>query len=148
MASIEFTIPGRPATKGSSRSFKSKTTGKQVHVPDCEKLRTWTGRAAEIAISAMKGQPPWRGPVLMHVDWEFDRPAKHYRSNNREKDLRDDAPDWHYQKPDEDKITRALFDALKGIVYVDDCQVCGGTRAKRWADEGAAACTRVMVEFE
>ena len=35
---------------------------------------------------------------------------------------------------DVDKLVRAIFDAMTGIVYKDDSQVCDSSEQKRYAD--------------
>ena len=45
--------------------------------------------------------------------------------------------------PDRDKLDRAVLDALTGIVYKDDGQVCGGTVWKFYATDGNP--TGVMI---
>lgn len=52
----------------------------------------------------------------------------------------------HVKRPDVDKLTRALFDPLKGIVWVDDSQVCFCTVNKvyAWDTQPGAFC---IVDF-
>ncbi len=47
-------------------------------------------------------------------------------------------------KPDADKMLRGLFDALTGVAYVDDAQVCKASVEKRYADDEGHPCG---VEF-
>lgn len=42
-------------------------------------------------------------------------------------------PLWHSKKPDLDKLVRAVQDALTGIIYKDDGQVCRLTANKNYA---------------
>lgn len=41
----------------------------------------------------------------------------------------------HTTKPDRDNLDKAVLDALKGIVFVDDCQVCDGV-VRKWHASG------------
>lgn len=45
----------------------------------------------------------------------------------------------HLKAPDVDKLARAVADALTGVAYRDDCQVCELIAAKRYAAIGEAA---------
>lgn len=47
-------------------------------------------------------------------------------------------------KPDLDNLVKGLLDALKGIAWGDDAQVCKMNLVKRYADE--SACVDVMIE--
>ena len=38
-------------------------------------------------------------------------------------------------RPDEDNLTKAIFDALNKIVWKDDAQVCETTKHKCWGDK-------------
>ena len=33
---------------------------------------------------------------------------------------------WHTETPDRDNLDKAVMDSLKGLTWVDDCQVCDG----------------------
>ena len=41
----------------------------------------------------------------------------------------------HTKKPDRDNLEKALMDALKGIVWIDDAQVCDGS-IRKWIAAG------------
>ena len=43
-------------------------------------------------------------------------------------------------KPDRDKLTRAIGDALTKLAYVDDSRIVEMRLAKRFADDGVARC--------
>lgn len=54
---------------------------------------------------------------------------------------------WHLQKPDDDNIGKLVRDALNGVAYHDDAQVCGGGGVvKRWTD-GAPSLTITITEL-
>jgi Holliday junction resolvase RusA-like endonuclease len=52
----------------------------------------------------------------------------------------------HLKAPDLDKLSRCIADALSGVVYRDDCQVCELVAAKRYAAIGEAPHVTVRVE--
>jgi len=88
------------------------------------------------------------------VVYHFMRPKKHYRTGKHAGELRSDAPPYYKKNPDQDKLDRAVFDALTGFVYRDDCQVVGGFRDKVWIPiddergEGALIGIEVLEEIE
>lgn len=42
---------------------------------------------------------------------------------------------WHTRKPDLDKLTRSIKDALTGVIYNDDSQIVGLHCFKEYGDE-------------
>jgi len=111
MQQVEFTVRGRPISKGSMRSFAHKTTGKVVTIHDNKRSRQWQKQIAQVA--AFHSAEPWEGPVELHLIFSFKRPKS--------------APGREYPtvRPDLDKLARAVLDALTGVIYKDDSQVVG-----------------------
>lgn len=106
----EFTVYMRPATKGSTASFIGKD-GRVVTLPDCGHLAGWTqavGWAARLANLRLIERP---FPVRVKAVFQFQRPKKPRAS-------------MPSVRPDLDKLARALLDALTGVAYEDDAQVC------------------------
>jgi len=86
----------------------------------------------------------WRNRVRIDdacavaLEFHFKRPKKHYLSDGVT--LRDDAPLAHTQKPDVDKLVRAVLDALKiGGAIQDDALVTRAVGAKYWTHEEPSA---------
>jgi Holliday junction resolvase RusA-like endonuclease len=50
-----------------------------------------------------------------------------------------------YVKPDLDKLTRATFDALKGVAWIDDGQVVQSTQQKVYADDASHCGVEVEI---
>ncbi len=48
------------------------------------------------------------------------RPKAHSRKDGV---LKDDAPNWHANKPDATKLLRSLEDALTGVLWIDDSRI-------------------------
>ncbi len=121
---VRFEVMGKPATKGSF-----KPMGKFVK-HDNKNLQGWTGRVAWAAAAAWHGLPTERPMAVELVIWK-SRPKKHYRTNGQ---LKPDAPTHPATYPDAEKVERALYDAMTGIVYVDDAQLCAGQWWKRYGE--------------
>jgi crossover junction endodeoxyribonuclease RusA len=64
----------------------------------------------------------------------FPRPRSHYRTGKNQHLLRDSAPIWHATKPDVDKLCRAVFDSLSGVLIQDDSQIASLRAEKVYAD--------------
>lgn len=77
----------------------------------------WKGNIASQARVAMGERTPWPGAIKLMAEFYLPVPASSIKKDQR---------DWlpHTKRPDLDKLARGLFDPLKGIVWVDDSQVC------------------------
>lgn len=85
-------------------------------------VANWRAFARLCAVQAMAGREiAGKGtPVRIVVRFHFDRPQKHFNA----KGIKSDAPIMHTNKPDADKLLRALLDSMTGVVFQDDSQVC------------------------
>ena len=86
-----------------------------------------------------------RAPVRIDAVYLFARPKGHYRANG---ELKPKAPTKHTKKPDLDKLDRALWDGMTGLVFVDDSQVCDGSHGKRYVEKGESPGADVTVTFD
>jgi crossover junction endodeoxyribonuclease RusA len=138
---IEFFIPGIPRPGGSKRGFVNPRNGRVI-ITDAGGSRTkdWRGVCATVAKQAMNGLPPFVGPLRLTLVFVMPRPKSHYRKAG----LKPDAETWHRVKPDRTKLTRAMEDALTGIVWRDDCIIVAGPTDKVYGESPGA---RVRVEF-
>jgi Holliday junction resolvase RusA-like endonuclease len=161
---IQFYIDGDPIPKGSTRSFsiargtgdKRVYTGKTVNMAsNSDKLRPWESRVRDMAKQAMasEGLSVTSGPVAVNALFCFRRPASHFRSGKNAHLLKDTAPRKHTNKPDLDKLMRAILDGMANVVYLDDSQVCAhevdkvGPRKAWLADRNDPSGCHVEVEF-
>lgn len=140
-----FFVPGQPATKGSTRSFRHQHSGAIVTMADCKRLKAWTVLARNAALAA--GVQQTTQPVGVVCFFYFERPKFHRGVRG----LRPSAPRWHVVKPDVDKLARAVLDALTGIAYYDDSQVVDIICQKYFADanpEGAGVRINIVPKHE
>lgn len=142
---LEFFVPGIPRTQGSKTAFPYKTvdpkTGEPaigVRIVDAAgpKGAQWKADVRMCAVDAMNRARltmlPKRTPVHMELVFYMPRPKKHYRTGKHAALLRDDAPTLHIVKPDQTKLLRSVEDAMTGVVYKDDSQVCAGIVKKKY----------------
>jgi Holliday junction resolvase RusA-like endonuclease len=122
-----FFVPGIPVPKGSAKGFviKSKKTGKHraIIVQDNrEKQKPW---ASMITLCAKEHiQQVHKGPIRLSLDFALPRLKSHYGTGKNAAIIKASAPTWHISKPDLDKLVRCVKDALTGVVWLDDSQVC------------------------
>lgn len=132
LRTVRFEVMGKPATKGSF-----KPMGKFVQ-HDNPRLKGWAGFVAFTAHQAWNG-PPVDGPMAVELVIWKRRPKSHYRANGQ---LKSDAPRYPGNVfPDGEKVERALYDAMTGIVYMDDRQICTAQWCKRYGEHDCIAVT-------
>jgi len=129
MLEMTFFVPGLPIgqPKHPSRAVKL-ASGKyvaQAHaVPQKHPVHDWRAWIKRAAID--RSITPYSGPVRVDLMFIFPRPkymlAKKYQTGRI----------YHVHKFDRDNLDKAVLDALKGIAYLDDCQVCDGWIKKRY----------------
>lgn len=132
MNQITFEIKGTPIPLERARHGKGRTYD-TARNKSAKEAVAWEGRAA------MGSQKPFKGPVKMRVACLFEWP-KSYTKSRRQRcygNMKD-------TKPDLDNLVKLVKDALNGIFYDDDSQVCEITATKFFTSQ--EPCTRVMVE--
>lgn len=116
-------VPGNPRPQGSKVGIVRSAGGVAMR-ESAKGLKKWRDDVALLAKAEMRGQAPATGPVWLHLLFELPRPGG--------KDHLDH-DDPHLRPPDLDKLTRAIGDALTGVVYVDDSQVIELMPKKQYA---------------
>jgi Holliday junction resolvase RusA-like endonuclease len=144
---IRFKVPGIPSPQGSKRGFAlkkgGKFTGKVAMVESSTKVKSFRADVKDFADQAMAGNPLLDGPIRLSCLFQVPRPNSHYTSR---RSLTKSAPLYPgHQLGDLDKLTRAVCDAMTGIVFKDDSQVTSyfPPYGKRY---GLEAATYIVVE--
>ena len=132
---ITFFAAGTPRPKGSHRAFVVQSQGRARAVmagmgKDEKGWReTVTARAREAMAAA--GVAPLEGCVEVLLEFFEQRPKGHYRTNG---ELKPGAQRRPTKAPDWDKLARSVGDALNGVCWRDDSQVCEGRIRKLYTD--------------
>lgn len=100
---------------------------------------------ARVAMIEAGIREPLEGPLRVDLVCTMPRPLAHYVARKRERPLRDDAPVWHVAKPDRDNLDKSVLDALNGVAWGDDSQVCAGELVKRYPREGERVGVSVRI---
>jgi crossover junction endodeoxyribonuclease RusA len=140
--SVAFRVEGDPVTQGSMKRFPNGgiTHSNKKLVP-WRQLVAWTAKE-------VWGPEFVTGPVVLHCMFTIGRPKGHYGQGANAMVLKPSAPDRHVQKPDVDKLLRAICDALTGIVYRDDSQIDGIHATKRWSSLDNPPGVIIIIETE
>lgn len=135
--SISITIPGNPAPqeRPRARAYVDPRTGIAKAQIYQRKGPTKNYRAliAHEAALAMNGKEPLSGPLELTIHFFLQKP----KSKPKYKA-------WPDVRPDLDNYVKAVKDALKGIVYRDDAQVCVCVAKKGYALM-RPPCTTVVI---
>lgn len=133
---VAFFAPGVPQPQGSHRAFVVK--GRAIITDANAKGRPWRDTVALAAREARGGQEPFTDAVRVEATFRMPRPKSVKRY-------------WPTVRPDLDKLTRLLLDALTiaGVVG-DDAQVTTLSVGKRYADEpgGSGVDVTVSPDFD
>lgn len=122
---IVVRVDGTPRPQGSKTAGVNQGTGRVFMREASPGLKVWRDLVrVEAQVAALR--VCWRpvsGPVCCEYGFVFGLPK---RPGGRRAD------DPHCQDPDIDKLVRAVNDAVSGVLFVDDNQVCGVVAWKRW----------------
>jgi Holliday junction resolvase RusA-like endonuclease len=135
-----FTVYGEPAPGGSKIPGMAKN-GKMFVRDDNPRTREWKDRVGQVAGELMRNRELYPGPLKLTVVFYRPRPKGHYTSKGG---LTRSAPKHPITKPDLTKLIRPLEDALRGIVFKDDAQICQ-THAGKLYGEPARVEVKVQV---
>jgi crossover junction endodeoxyribonuclease RusA len=128
---LPFTVYGVPRPQGSKRHV-----GNGRMIESSPRVAEWRTLVAHTASIERAGQPVIEGPVTVDVVFGFGLPK---RPGTRR------SQDPHTQRPDLDKLVRAVLDALTGVMYTDDSQVVELSARKVWVETGQD-CAVIMVQ--
>lgn len=107
---ISFQVHGLPIPQGSTRAWV--VHGKPIITSSAKGLSTWRRLVADVAQNYAPKEP-WEGPVGIELHFGLPKP----KSAPKKKRV------WPDKRPDLDKLTRAVLDALTYVVFADDSQV-------------------------
>ena len=125
-------IPGSNAKKG----FVNPRTGRVIIVDKAKGKANFTAEV-KVYASCRAEELAWQpatGAVMASYRFFFARPQSHYGSGKNADKLKPSAPELHIQRPDLTNLLKCMEDALKGIVWRDDCHVSEIDAVKFWDD--------------
>ena len=122
---IHFTVYGSPKPKGSKDAYTTRS-GRINVVESCREEKAW---AELVSTEALLNKPAQLFDKSVGVDLWFWLP----RPKRLGKTLKSVMATT---KPDIDKLTRSVLDALTGFIYKDDALVSQLSQHKYYADPG------------
>jgi len=103
------------------------------------KVRSEKGVVQHHAQQLLNGSDPISGPVKVKITAEFACPKSQYRKQTPR--LRR----WKDNGPDIDNLAKFYLDALTGIAFLDDRQVCSLMVTKHTAAQGKPPRTIIQI---
>ena len=123
---VRVLVPGEPVPKARARAVATKK-GIRHYTPDKTKL--FEKKIKVLAQKYRRVQAPKRTPVRFHLIAVFERPKYMMTAKY------DDGLIEHTVRPDLDNVLKACKDALNGLAYHDDGQVCQIRAEAYWAEK-------------
>jgi Holliday junction resolvase RusA-like endonuclease len=134
MADIKLIIHGEPQAQKRHRYTAKDGAGrplKFVHTydPSAEGKRNLR--------EVVQRQAPGKlllGPLRVDCYFYYGRPKSHYRTGRNAGILKDSAPLWKANGKDRDNCDKFVLDALTGVFFRDDSQICDGRIIKQYSE--------------
>ena len=109
-------------------------------------LNEWRDEVKKEAIKAYGANAPIDEAVCVTATFLMPRPKNHYRTGVHAGTVKDSAPHFQITRPDVDKLERAIYDAITGVVFADDSQVVRSLSIKDYARHREHVGCRIHVE--
>ena len=147
MKLIHFRIPGEVVGQGRPRmrTVKTKDGRSFASAYDPAKSRSYKALIQDIAAREMaySNAEVITGPVSVSIVAAKPWPRSQWRKRTPR------GCEWWTGKPDIDNIAKAILDAMSGVVYLDDTQVCEISITKMRPEQGNPGGVTVdVVEIE
>jgi Holliday junction resolvase RusA-like endonuclease len=147
---IQFEVAGTPIPQGSKRAWYNEAAHKVMMTEDAGvRHSTWrnevTGQARQAMANVGRFGEPYRGPISCSLTFQFHRPLVHYGTGKNAETVKASAPSHPIKPPDLDKLTRAIWDSLTSVVWVDDAQVIAATIRKQWVERWQEEGVLILV---
>lgn len=122
---VHFRVYGTPAPQGSKKGFIGKHTGCAVLIDDNRKsLLEWRKQVSIAAKIAYRATELLSGPLFVSIKFYLKAPAK----------IPKNRLGYPAVKPDLDKLERAAWDAMTGIIFDDDGQIVSNQNEKVYGE--------------
>lgn len=127
MTLLSAFVPGLPIAQPRVKATAfvgadGKARGR-VYTPQA-KVGPWRERVAVLALAGRQAGKWTEGPVRLSLRFVFPRPkAKCWKT-------RPQPAEWMISKPDLDNLAKSVLDAVTGVLFKDDAQLCSLTVEK------------------
>ena len=147
---LNFFVPGTPAPGGSKTGFYNKKLKRVMMTPASKKTKPWMATVSGVVASQYDG-PLLQGALRLDMQFRMLRPKGHYGSGRNAGVIKPQFVNaFPTVKPDLTKLIRSTEDALKGILWRDDCQVVSQVTSKIYVerDPGVDISVSTLARIE
>lgn len=135
---ITFTVPAVPIAQPRHRIGTIAGKARAFESPKSHPIHAYKATVRHAAAEVYNG-PPLDGPLKMQLQFVLPRPkGKTWKTKPMPRY-------WHASRPDTDNLAKAVKDALSGLCYVDDAQICTLEATKMVADGSEQPHTLVRL---
>jgi len=130
-----LTLSMRGVPKGWSRAgHRIAKSGKRLYVQTYTPppMRAYQESIRKVAREAMGDRPPLEGALSVSLRFRLPIPKS---ETKRRREAMAAGEIAHTTKPDKDNLTKAVYDALNAIVWIDDAQIARGFQTKVYAEK-------------
>ena len=135
---VPFVPVAQPRQRHAARRTKAGKTFMVNYTPKDDPVNSF--KAAVALLCRQHIQSPIQGPVRVSVDFVFPRTA------NLVFKKKPMVRQWKDTKPDLDNLLKSTWDALKGIAWLDDSQICESSERKIYAAGDETAKAIISIE--
>lgn len=121
---VHFIVPGEPRGKGRPRFAKR---GRFISTYTDTATALYEATVADAGLQAMGSTEPLQTPISLRIEAYMTVPSSWSRAKRLDALAGMVVPG----KPDLDNVAKAVMDALNGVLYEDDKQVCA-LRVAKW----------------
>ncbi|MCK4761950.1 MAG: RusA family crossover junction endodeoxyribonuclease [Candidatus Aminicenantes bacterium] len=131
---MKFHIIGIPFSKQSMRHRMVNVPGKKTYIQNYKPSAVRDNEDSvryQVLAQLPRGFTPWRGPVIID-ELTYIFPLLKSFSKKKLKSI--EAGDTHFKhtKPDlTDNLNKGVFDALEGVLFLNDSQICEIMNARK-----------------
>lgn len=139
---LSFVVPDVPVAQPRQRQRVAPGGFVQNYTPTDSPVNAFKASVKRAANDAYRGKP-LSGPLSVSVLFVFPRTSGQIWKTKPMPRI------WHTKKPDLDNLVKAVWDALSGIVWIDDKQICDARQRKKIASgDEQPHCVVVIKELE
>lgn len=135
---ISFQVPAIPVAQPRQRVTVSKSGHARTYTPTKHPANVFKA-TCQMAVQAVYQGGPLEGPLSIAIAFVLPRPKSTLKKHAGRRL-------WHAKRPDFDNLCKSLMDALSGILWRDDSQICIVTVKKLVAAEDESPCCYVSLD--
>jgi len=141
---VKFTVYGSPVAQPRTKSQGVITKEGRIFAHTYEPgkkdspARQWKSDVKKSAEPLMPSEP-WSGPIALQVQMYFPRPKNLYRKKDRDGSI------LHCAMPDTDNCLKAIADALSGLFFHNDKQICMMSGLKLYHEKAGRPRADILI---